>query len=197
MWFSIECDFLTTYWKQNSWKKNKKEGKWINEVPGLHFWYTLCWLCNEMCVDHLYRRSSLQIICLVIYYGRYKMICIDCGAKKIGTTKFWVFLARYCSIPQGPRRACCISSAQIMTRPWLLISPFHSSKCVNRSNAILFSHFGSTESDQTTSVRSFLKRGGLLRWGSFKRQGARVQDLASWENQSLHSDFYIFINSLS
>lgn len=106
-------------------KKNKKEGKWINEVPGLHFWYTHCWLCNEMCVDHLYRRSSLQIICLVIYSGRYKMICIDCGAKKIGTTKFWVFLARYCSIPQGPSRACCISSAQIMTRPWLLISPFH------------------------------------------------------------------------
>lgn len=126
MWFSLEHDFLTTYWKQNSWKKkNKKEGKWINEVPGLHFWYTHCWLCNEMCVDHLYRRSSLQIICLVIYYGRYKMICIDCGAKKIGTTKFWVFLARYCSIPQGPSRACCISSAQIMTRPWLLISPFH------------------------------------------------------------------------
>lgn len=60
-----------------------------------------------------------------------------------------------------------------MTRPWLLISPFHLNKCVNRSNAILFSHFGSTEGDQTTSVRSFWKKEDC--WGKGHWRG-KVQE---------------------
>lgn len=92
---------------------------------------------------------------------------------KTGTTKFWLLLARYCSRPQRPSRACCISSAQKMTRPWLLISLFHLTKCVNRANAILFSHFGSTEGDQTTSVRSFWKKEDC--WGMGHWRG-KVQE---------------------
>lgn len=77
---------------------------------------------------------------------------------------------------QGPNRPCCISLMQNMTRPWLLVSLFHLSRCANRANTIIFSHLGSIGTNQAANVR--LPRNEEDRWGE-GHSGGKVQEFRS------------------